>query len=70
MYVIAWPLWVTLTAVAAGLILLLVVANPYSPLVRRVIAKSALQQSARLWHVLFGVIGFGLILVGALFRPT
>jgi uncharacterized membrane protein len=71
MYVISWPLWVTLTVILAGFLTIALSVNPYSPLVRYVIGSRARGQGRWIWmwRVLTTVIGVVLIMLGVLFRP-
>ena len=71
MYVITWPLWVTILVILAGLMVLAVGVNPYSPLVRHVLARRGRGDSRWIWiwPVLSAVIGLVLIVLALLFRP-
>jgi hypothetical protein len=71
MYVISWPLWVTLTVILAGFLGIALSVNPYSPLVHYVIRSRARGQGRWIWMwpVLTTVIGVVLIMLGVLFRP-
>jgi hypothetical protein len=71
MYVISWPLWVVVMLILAGVLAIGLSVNPYSPLVRYVIASRA-QGTGRwiwTWPVLTSVTGVVLILLGLLLRP-
>ncbi len=72
MYVISWPLWVTVMVIAAGFLAIAMSVNPYSPLVRYVIESRARGQGRLVWvwPVLTTVVGILLIMLGVLFRPS
>jgi hypothetical protein len=44
-----WPLWVSFTVIVVGFLAIAMSANPYSPLVRYVIASRARGRGRALW---------------------
>jgi hypothetical protein len=67
-----WPLWASFTVIVIGFLAIAMSANPYSPLVRYVIASRARGRGRALWALpaITAVVGVVLIMLGAVFRPS
>jgi hypothetical protein len=67
-----WPLWASFTVIVIGFLAIAMSANPYSPLVRYVMASRARGRGRALWALpaITAVVGVVLIMLGAVFRPS